>query len=173
MCVVEIALHRVNRHVFAGLRGHLQALYLTGAMAGVKHRNAHTGHVPVAFQGGLARVAGGGHQNKGSLFPAQAALCLHQQARHELKRVILKGASRAVPQLQRIHAIVGPRQRGGPCAEARAIDLCGSPPQERRVIIGQKSAQHFRGQGGILPLGKQRFQVRRRNLCGHKQPAVL
>ena len=55
----------------------------------------------VAVQSRLAGIAAGGHKDQGLFGAAQILFGFHQKFRHQLQGVILEGAGRAVPQLQR------------------------------------------------------------------------
>ena len=82
--IIEVTAHSVDRHIFAFLGHHLQALDLTGAARGEEHRDLHTRDIVVAIQRGLAGIAAGRHQDQCFLGAVKIFLCLHQQLRHQL-----------------------------------------------------------------------------------------
>ena len=98
--VVEVSVDSIHRHVISLLRGHLQALHLTGARVGIKHRDTDARQARIARERGLSRIAGGRYKDLCHACFSQIFFGLYQQTRHKLQCIILKRAGRAVPQLQ-------------------------------------------------------------------------
>ena len=70
--VVKVAHHGADAHVGAVLGDHLGLLDLGHAVLGVEHQDLGLGHVGEALHGGLAGVAGGGHQDAHRLVPPRS-----------------------------------------------------------------------------------------------------
>ena len=147
--IVKVALHGVDLHIFSLLGRHLQMLDLACAVVRVKYLNFNAVEVGVARQRGLAGVAGGCHQNAGRLGAAQHLLGLDEQLRHELQGVVLEGAGRAVPQLERIQAVADLDGLARLAAKGSAVGRCRCGVQEISAVIGQKTGQDLFGQLGI------------------------
>ena len=110
--VVKVAAHGADAHVVPGLGDHLQALDAGHAAVGVEDEDAGARHVPEALQGGLAGVAGGGHQDADApLLPGLAEAGGQQMGQH-LQSHVLERAGGAVPQLQKSGVVVQEAQRG-------------------------------------------------------------
>ena len=124
-------------------------LDLACAVVRVKYLNFNAVEVGVARQRGLAGVAGGCHQNASRLGAAQHLLGLDEQLRHELQGVVLEGAGRAVPQLERIQAVADLDGLARLAAKGSAVGRCRCGVQEISAVIGQKTGQDLFGQLGI------------------------
>ena len=100
--VVKVAPDGADGKVFPLLGSHLPLLHGADAVLRVKDQHPGACHVFKAFQSGLSRVAGGSHQHR-DVLPRLRLFCGN---RHEmgqkLKGHVLKGAGRAVPQLQKV-----------------------------------------------------------------------
>ena len=169
--IVKVSGNRVDAHVVTGLGGHLQALNLAGARVGIEHLNFNAVQPGVARQRRLAGIAAGRHQNPGGLGALQAALALHQQAGHQLQRIVLEGTGGAVPQLQRIQAIP---HLDGPArvfTESRTVGGLRGRFQKFRGIIRQKARKDLFGQfrvAEVLPA----LQIRLGEIFGYVQAAA-
>ena len=104
--VVKVAHHGADSHVVPLLGLHLELLDIGDPVLGVEHQDAGPVHVLEALQGGLAGVAGGGHQDADRLL----LLVLSQGGREEmgqhLESHVLEGAGGAVPELQAVGLVV-------------------------------------------------------------------
>ena len=170
--IVEVAAHGINRHISALLRCHLQTLDLAGAASGVEYGDLHTGDIMVAVQRSLAGVAAGGHKDQGLFSATQILFGLHQQLGHQLQGVILKGAGRAVPQLQGIGV---PFHRGKiACLAAKSspVGAAGGLGQEGGVVIGQVLPHNGGCQRGVIQPA-QGFYIHLRKTFRHKQTALI
>ena len=121
----------------------MQALHLAGAVAGVEHRYFDARQPGKACQRRFAGVAGGGHQNLSGTGVAQYAFCLYQQPGHQLKRIVLEGTGRAVPQFKRIKPLLYRADISGPAGKPGAVHLLRGAKQKLRRIFLQKQAQHL------------------------------
>ena len=72
-----------------------------------------------------------------------------EQLRHELQGVVLEGAGRAVPQLERIQAVADLDGLARLAAKGSAVGRCRCGVQEISAVIGQKTGQDLFGQLGI------------------------
>ena len=170
--IVEVAAHSVHSNVSALLRCHLQTLDLAGAASGVEYGNLHTGDIMVAVQRSLTGVAAGGHKDQGLFSATQILFGLHQQLGHQLQGVILKGAGRAVPQLEGIGV---PFHRGKiACLAAKSspVGAAGGLGQEGGVVIGQVLPHNGCCQRGVVQPA-QSFYIHLRKTFRHKQTALI
>ncbi len=170
--VVKVAVDGVHRHIVPGLGDHLQPLDLTGTVVGVEHLDLHPIEAGISGQRRLAGVARGGHQNPGPLGAAQVLFGLDQQLRHDLQRIVLEGAGRAMPEFQRKEPVGHRFDLAGLAGKRRAVGLLCRLLQKGGVILCQKAAQH---RGRQLRIGKMPpgIQLRpSREGLRHKQPAV-
>ena len=140
-------------------------------MIRIEHGNLDAGNVPVAFQRRLAGIARGGHQNQGGFVPAQVFLGLHQQARHQLQRIVLERTGGAMPQFQRVQPVLHLGKMAGFAAERLAIDLAGKLFQLGRIVIVQERGQHAACQRRIRQPA-QLPGIHLRKLTGNKQAAL-
>ena len=126
----------------------------------------------VAVQRSLAGVAAGGHKDQGLFSATQILFGLNQQLGHQLQGVILKGAGRAVPQLQGVGV---PFHRGKiAClaAKSSAIGAAGGLGQEGGVVIGQVLPHNGGCQRGVIQPA-QGFYIHLRKTFRHKQTALI
>ena len=170
--IIEVAAHSVDRHIFAFLGHHLQALDLTGAARGEEHRDLHTRDIMVAIQRSLAGIAAGRHQDQCFLGAVKIFLCLHQQLRHQLQGVILEGAGRAVPQFQRVHLIRNRGQITRLSVKGRAIGGLGGLLQELLRIIGQILPHDGSSHLGVIQR-TDRLDIHLREALRNKQTALI
>ena len=96
---------------------------------------------------------------------------LNQQFGHQLERIVLEGAGRAVPQFQRVQAIVNLLDITRLTGKGISISCSGSFTQEGRVIICQKASQNFLGKLRVAE-GFPLFQLCLGERGGNEQTAV-
>ena len=103
------------------------------------------------------------------------AFAFHQKARHELQGVVLEGAGRSVPQLQRIEAFRDVHRCAGARSECGLIRLSRRLSQERRIVFFQEQRQQFSRQRRVRkrPPLLESGGIHLRKRFRHKQPAVL
>ena len=126
----------------------------------------------VAVQCCLAGIAAGSHKDQSLFSAAQILFGLNQQLGHQLQGVILKGAGRAVPQLQGVGV---PFHRGKiAClaAKSSAIGAAGGLGQEGGVVIGQVLPHNGGCQRGVIQPA-QGFYIHLRKTFRHKQTALI
>ena len=170
--IIEVAAHSVDRHIFAFLGHHLQALDLTGAARGEEHCDLHTRDIVVAIQRGLAGIAAGRHQDQCFLGAVKIFLCLYQQLRHQLQGVILEGAGGAMPQFQGVGVPFHRGKIARLAAKSLTVGGAGGLGQKFRRIIRQIFPDHSCGQCRIIQL-TQGSDVHLRKALGNKQAALI
>ena len=169
--IVKVAVHGIDGYVISCLGGHLQALDFAGTGIGIEHFDLNARQACITSQCSLAGIAGGCHQNAGRFGAAQVFFGLNQQFGHQLERIVLEGAGRAVPQFQRVQAIVNLLDITRLTGKGISISCSGSFTQESRVIICQKASQNFLGKFRVAE-GFPIFQLCLGERGGNEQAAV-
>ena len=110
LAVVEIAAHGPHLHVVAGGGDHLLALDVAHAAIGEQHADGDAVYALETLQGGLASVAGGGHEDHELVIERSLLAQLLGAGREEVGQAlqghVLEGTRRPVPQLQDVGALV-------------------------------------------------------------------
>ena len=111
--VVEVAHHGADANILPVLGDHLGLLDLGHAVLGVEDHDFRLSDIGKALHGGLAGVAGGGHQNADRLVLPGLPQGGGKELRQHLEGHVLKGGGGAVPQLQAVGGAVHLPQGGG------------------------------------------------------------
>ena len=98
--VVKVTLDGAYTHVFSLLSRHLQLLNFADPVFRIEYQNLCLVHAREPLHGGLARIAGGCHQNAGCLFLPGHAQASGQQLGQHLQGHVLESAGRSMPKLQ-------------------------------------------------------------------------
>ena len=110
LAVVEIAAHGPHLHVVSGGGDHLLALDVAHAAIGEQHPDGNAVYALETLQGGLAGVAGGGHEDHELVIERSLLAQLLGAGREEVGQAlqghVLEGTRRPVPQLQDVGALV-------------------------------------------------------------------
>ena len=110
LAVVESAAHGPHLHVVSGGGDHLLALDVAHAAIGEQHPDGNAVYALETLQGGLAGVAGGGHEDHELVIERSLLAQLLGAGREEVGQAlqghVLEGTRRPVPQLQDVGALV-------------------------------------------------------------------
>ena len=98
--IVKVSVHRANTHVVTLLGEHLQLLNGRNAILRIEHQDTGAIHILEAFQRTLSGITGSGNQNADGLLLLGLYQGRGQQMGQHLQSHVLKGAGRAMPQLQ-------------------------------------------------------------------------
>ena len=167
--IVEVAPDGADGNVLAFLGHHLCPLNLGYAAVGIEHADTDAGHIPEAFQSGLAGVAGGGGENQDVLFLTLDGLGGGEQLGQHGKRHVLKGGGGPPEQLQ--HGETA-HWHGG--SQVFRLEFSGVGPAHQLRHIGDIRQQSGENLGGHLDgAALQAFlPIKGRQTFGHIQTAV-
>ena len=152
--IVEITVDRTDRHVAAGLRGHLQFLHRTDPVLRIKYDDAGFIDVRETVQRGLAGIARSGDQDDHGAAGRGFRGGGGQQIRQQLQRHVLESTGRPVPEFQQVHAGRDFDQRRRIVVFERArISALHAAFDLRRREIGQKKRKD--GFGAFLVIHRR------------------
>ena len=180
LAVVEIAAHGPHLHVVSGGGDHLLALDVAHAAIGEQHADGDAVYALETLQGGLASVAGGGHEDHELVIErsllAQLLGAGREKVGQALQGHVLEGARRPVPQLQDVGALV---QRGNG-ADGLIIEIVAIGAAHELVdgLVGQIDVERLVDGGRPLGVGETRqsadlVKAQRRQLFGNVETAAL
>ena len=147
--VVKVALYGADVGIFALLGDHLELLRGRDAVDGVEHADLRSLHAAEPLQRGLARVAGGGHEDEHLLVHAGLLHGQGHQPREHLQGHVLEGVGGAVPELEDVQVPHVLERRGAVPEALRGVGLAGAGAQLRLGKVGQIRAHDLPRAVGI------------------------
>ena len=149
--VIEIPADGADRHIAAGLGGHLQFLHGTHAVLRIKNDDPRPVDIGKTVERGLAGIAGRGHEYDHGAAGRSLSRGGGQQIRQQLQRHILERAGGTVPEFQQIHAGRDLPQRCGIVVfESAAVSAVHAAGNFLRREIGQEERKHRPGAAAVV-----------------------